>query len=439
MKTGEKSRYSITSLDTLCGGLHGHYEQVRDEKAVICYIAKDGDYCTWTQAGPGTLDVNLCKSQKRKKQVNTYAQAEKLLCAGADHECIMRELPGFLLRNLSSVVGFASIAAAHQEALDKLEWKPVENRDEWNDKERAVADWVNVNFNKPSMPFKGYRSPQLYLWGPPACGKTMLVRWLTKFFRCWHAPTGEAWFNAYHDSMYDFAFFDEFDGSTFSITTMNQFLDGSQNQLKQKGTYFCKRKNLPVIICSNLSPEECFPKAPKNIMKAFLSRLLVVELTDEAKLDIDDYACWINEEHAQPRQPIDMLVAAMEAEEDADEEKKEVLDLCTPSPIHKCRKLSTPELLCLEGLSQKEQCDVLAGAVQSIQERVRLLDQEERKLEDFRLPPAMIDGPFVDEEAYHDEDDGREMRILSEEAARQGRFFRSMKACKFLVMEAEED
>lgn len=59
---------------------------------------------------------------------------------------------------------------------------------------------------------------------------------------------------------------------------MNQFLEMSMMTIRQKGSQLLRTKNLPVIICSNLSPREAYKNVSDATLTGFLARLTVVEL-----------------------------------------------------------------------------------------------------------------------------------------------------------------
>jgi len=146
-----------------------------------------------------------------------------------------------------------------------------------------LLEWVNVNVLQP----RPFRSPQLYLWGPPATGKTSFLRLLDTMLRIYYFPS-EAFYDHYNDDDYDLIVMDEF-GPTHDLKPMqeyNKWLDGQVMSIRKKGSQGLKTKNLPFIICSNYPPERVYHKVfGRGELQPFLSRLTVVEVEEMIPVD----------------------------------------------------------------------------------------------------------------------------------------------------------
>jgi len=71
---------------------------------------------------------------------------------------------------------------------------------------------------------------------------------------------------------------DEFKGQK-TLQWMNEFRQGSKMTLRKKGSQYLKSKNIPVIILSNYSLSECYPKAANDGRLSTLeARLKVVQV-----------------------------------------------------------------------------------------------------------------------------------------------------------------
>jgi len=146
---------------------------------------------------------------------------------------------------------------------------------------QQLLEWVNSNVCQ-SRPF---RSPQLYLWGPPACGKTSFLRLLEKYLRVYYMPTDENFYDFYDDDSYDLIVVDEFKGQK-TIQDINRWLDGQNMTIRMKGRQSLKYKNLPIIIVSNFPPHIVYRnKFEKGELEPFTSRLYVVEVKGMIPLD----------------------------------------------------------------------------------------------------------------------------------------------------------
>lgn len=139
---------------------------------------------------------------------------------------------------------------------------------------QQLLEWVNSNVCQ-SRPF---RSRQLYIWGPPAVGKTTFLRLLEKSLRIYYMPTDENFYDMYDDDDYDLIVIDEFKGQK-TIQDLNRWLDGQNMSIRQKGRQCMKLKNLPVIIVSNFPPHIVYRnKFEKGELEPFTSRVVVVEI-----------------------------------------------------------------------------------------------------------------------------------------------------------------
>ena len=76
---------------------------------------------------------------------------------------------------------------------------------------------------------------------------------------------------------FDVIHFDEWNAQK-PTTFMNEFLEGNIMNVQVKGSHIDKVTNTPVIITSNKSPAECYSKVHKDVLDAFVSRLLVVKV-----------------------------------------------------------------------------------------------------------------------------------------------------------------
>jgi len=99
----------------------------------------------------------------------------------------------------------------------------------------------------------------LFISGERNRGKTSLIEYLERSLSVYHIPHTEDFYDAYDDE-YDLAVLDEFKGQK-TLQWMNEFLQGSRMTLRKKGSQHLKVKNMPVIILSNYSLGECYPKA----------------------------------------------------------------------------------------------------------------------------------------------------------------------------------
>lgn len=135
----------------------------------------------------------------------------------------------------------------------------------------SVLRWMGLNLFEDSRPL---RTKNLYLYSPPGCGKTTLCHILSRSLKTYFPSTGEKYFDGLEND-HDLIVFDEFCGGQ-PLSLMNQILDGQECILPQRYQCLRKTKNIPVIILSNVSPFECYKKAQRVRVDAFVDRLKVL-------------------------------------------------------------------------------------------------------------------------------------------------------------------
>jgi len=126
------------------------------------------------------------------------------------------------------------------------------------------------------MPFK---TPQFWIYGPPNTGKSTFITKLEQAgLKGFEIPINNDFAN-WNDELYDFAYIDEFKGQ-LTIQFLNLFLQGSTMTLP--GKYVAggriKKKNLPIFILSNYSPEQVYHKKSVFDLEPLLCRLRVIFL-----------------------------------------------------------------------------------------------------------------------------------------------------------------
>jgi hypothetical protein len=134
-------------------------------------------------------------------------------------------------------------------------------------------------------------------------------------------PLGEDFYDSYNDDDYDLITADEFKAHK-QITFLNEFVQGGLlMNLRIKGGQIYKKKNLPVIICSNYSIEECYSKSKYVAIDSLQQRFLEVPLI--SPIDFNNIE-WITkakpEEEPEP-EPVE------EPEPEPEPKQVEIIDL----------------------------------------------------------------------------------------------------------------
>jgi len=150
----------------------------------------------------------------------------------------------------------------------------------------SIANWLNsaIRISRP------HRSRQLWIKAPPSAGKTTMILNLERWFklRVFWWPKDEHWWDGYEDGTYDLIVLDEFK-SQKKITDLNPILSGDPVPLsRRRAAPYVKRDNLPVIILSNFSPQECYHKCSPQQLAPLLDRLEFIEVAKTVRIEKDE-------------------------------------------------------------------------------------------------------------------------------------------------------
>lgn len=251
-------------LDHLANGQHGNYAGVRSLKKSIAYLRKED---------PNPLEFGERKGEGSPKQ-SVSKEVATMLMEGATNEELLKLYPGFLLMNSHKVNNFKNFLASKQPLGSGVSWVTYSgSQPETNE----VIKWTQSNFFGP----REFKQKQLYIWGPPDCGKTRFAMLINTKWRAYWVATLEDFFNDYQDEEYDCIVMDEF--VTRDLPTLNTLLQGGIARLRTKGGQVVKKKNLPVLILSNGPPEKWFRN--NLLLPAFLSRIKIIEVKEMLDLD----------------------------------------------------------------------------------------------------------------------------------------------------------
>jgi len=150
----------------------------------------------------------------------------------------------------------------------------------------SIANWLNssIRISRP------HRSHQMWIKAPPSAGKTTMISNLERWFklRIYWWPKDEHWWDGYEDGAFDLIVLDEFK-SQKKITDLNPILSGDPIPLsRRRSAPILKRDNLPVIILSNFSPEECYHKCSAQQLAPLLDRLEFIEVSNTIRIEKDE-------------------------------------------------------------------------------------------------------------------------------------------------------
>ena len=95
-------------------------------------------------------------------------------------------------------------------------------------------------------------------------------------FQIYTPAKSESYWDGYTDAV-DLVVFDDFHGDR-QLRVMLPFLDGQMMRLSQRYSSYVKRKNVPIIVMSNFSPETVYRFPNRILEEAFVTRFTVIEL-----------------------------------------------------------------------------------------------------------------------------------------------------------------
>ena len=256
---------------------HPKMEPVRSLNATITYIWKEGNVI-----GLHCDAKRVLQAAKKKQNVMVSVIAHQIM----DEECTLQDLnveyPGFVMMNLVKIQTYMRwLQGLKLWEAPLMKWNGC-TADQLCQVSTTISKWLNSNMQ---MEDRAPRSQQLWIHGPSATGKTFLILNLLKFFRGYCIPYDANWCDGYEDR-YDFAYCDEFHGQR-TITWLNQFVEGCPMPLRQRNSKpYIKRKNLPVIICSNSSIRDCYKNASEVRLEALEYRFIECETFHGMRINV---------------------------------------------------------------------------------------------------------------------------------------------------------
>lgn len=248
---------------------HGNYMVMKNPKKCLAYCQKEDTAPLLFGKVPTLSEPTTSKS----------AQAANQLISGSSLQEVMTLDPGFFLLNMQKIKAFHSYVSdiKARESLDLLTLPIVYNGTDSST--RTIVDWLNTNL----FVTRSFKSPQLFISGPPNSLKTSLVLKVSKHLSMSVVPTEEEFFDSYSDDDH-LVFLDEFKGQK-RPQYINSLVQGGPFHLKTKGVFggYVKKVNLPFIFCSNFTFDTCYSSHIDT--STLKSRFLEVILDNPIDLD----------------------------------------------------------------------------------------------------------------------------------------------------------
>lgn len=258
-------------------GKHGNYDPVANLYKALAYVRKEDKDPVSIGEVPAAKEENVHK--EKKGVVNEIAMAAM---EGKSFQEITLISPGFSMLHKRSIEDFSNFWADVRNNTNLPPFTGLRYTGRCENTQ-AIVDWVNQYFVYEGNEYvRRLKDPQLFLCGPPNTRKTTFWMMLAQRQRV-YLVSQEDWYQDYSDDKTDFAVIDEFCVSVRTLNSLHSFMDGSYCRLKVKGSSYVKRKNIPVIICSNYILSDLIPLSVTR--QPLESRLKQVILTDAIDTD----------------------------------------------------------------------------------------------------------------------------------------------------------
>ncbi len=256
---------------------HPKLENARNLNRAIIYVCKDKDVLA--EGTDWKLAVKNAKSKKNSKAAIIAIKLQE----GATINDIDEEYPGYTMMNLKKLedyVAFQNQESFLESTLKKFQGCLSVQNKPW---EVQMTKWINSNLTMASRPHK---KKQLWIHGATNTGKTWVLNSLSEYFRGYEIPIDANWYDDYSDK-YQFAYLDEFKAGK-TIQFLNRFAEGVHMKLPQRHKRCAiKKKNMPLIICSNLPPEEVYHRSDPLIVDALKQRFIIIHIPYGERIRIE--------------------------------------------------------------------------------------------------------------------------------------------------------
>lgn len=224
-------------------GHHPNVQGSRNWRATTRYIRKYNDFIEWGTDSTTSPQTDLITLAKSGTPATTAIQQ-------------------YLESKSTSIRGYRSLLTDYRlfsTDYHRSQQQPNELRNRFN--ACTVGNCVTFTFSTK------FKSPKLYIWGPPNTGKTSLLTQYDERF-IFNAPDNNDW-TGFDPQFHKLIVFDEFHGQV-PLSTLLKFMQGSKTRLNTKGGSIDCDKNLPMIFLSNIHAQRAYTHSD-----AFLARLRV--------------------------------------------------------------------------------------------------------------------------------------------------------------------
>lgn len=278
IKSTEKQQFNGVNCFDHLTGTHGNYQVAKSEVSSLRYVCKDGKYVAHG------VDPKVFLQAAKEKSSTKIALVVQDIQAGKTLQELNDSYPTVMFMHKRKVDEYINFLNVLRSQKTLLAWPSTVVPADAEPHDLTISTWLDTNIKKAR--FLGTK--QLWLQGPTECGKTTFIMNLSKYLRIYVVPMDEDFYDMYDDTLYDLIVFEEYK-SQKTVQWMNKFVDGQPVALRKKGSQVMKIKNLPVIVCSNYTMQDCYRKLYDSKPEVFATlerRFTMVQVPSGSKINV---------------------------------------------------------------------------------------------------------------------------------------------------------
>lgn len=258
---------------------HPNLQACRNVPKSLVYLTKeDSEPLVWPDDWNWKL---LIEAQTKKKSVQALEVA-KALENGSSLMDLNQTHPDFLLMNLPKVRTYqAFLESMNGNQASKIWGPPNLSQDPITNQ---IGGWLNTNIRNQKPTNK-----HLWLWGPTGTGKSHLCMKLDTMLDIYWFPDSEDFHDLFSNDK-DLIVMDDLHANWMTVNKLIKWASPTALPLKIKGGQIVKKKHIPILISSNLSPDEMFWRVKQcepSHFQALLRRFLIVNVQNEMKFEFN--------------------------------------------------------------------------------------------------------------------------------------------------------
>ncbi len=246
------------------GGKHGNYMLMWKPEGWIKYILKENSFVSTEGFDPHAF---LLSKSKKTNPVNDLI-ANDVVAGVHKVEDLEKHGRGWVMCNLQKIQRYIQHVEAREAAKEtKLSLQGQIPSVSFNKYELEIFQWLKLYSQQKTLNNGCRGDLHLRIQGPTGIGKTKVVEQLVRFFRVYFVPYDGKWFDTFNDDDFDLIVFEEYGKSNvYTPQRLNSLVDGMGTQpLCRRGLApIVHKKQLPCLMLSNFSWEECYPNVHQD-------------------------------------------------------------------------------------------------------------------------------------------------------------------------------